>query len=143
MVQFLLKDIDKVATQLLLDISDCSVITLVGSLGSGKTTFCGALLKKLGVQDLVISPTFTYVNIYKIADGRTVYHFDLYRLKSIEEFEQFGFFEYLDQPNVLVLIEWPEIIVPFLTGKVCRIEIESLNTDLRQITYDIFSKDLI
>ncbi len=69
-VQYLLKEIDEVVAKLLLNISGCSVITLVGSLGAGKTTLCAALLKKLGVQESVISPTFTYLNIYKIAMSR-------------------------------------------------------------------------
>lgn len=142
-IQYSLDRIDQAAAQLLVDISNCSVITLIGSLGAGKTTLSAALLKKLGVQEPVISPTFTYVNVYKTIDGRTVYHFDLYRLKSIEEFEQIGFFEYLDQPNSLVLIEWPEIILPVLRGMVCHLQIESLDKDVRRITYEILDKDAV
>ncbi len=142
-IQYSLNRIDQAAAQLLVDISNCSVITLIGSLGAGKTTLSAALLKKLGVQEPVISPTFTYVNVYKTIDGRTVYHFDLYRLKSIEEFEQIGFFEYLDQPNSLVLIEWPEIILPVLRGMVGHLQIESLDKDVRRITYEILDKDAV
>jgi tRNA threonylcarbamoyladenosine biosynthesis protein TsaE len=101
-----------------------SVITLEGSLGAGKTTFSKALLKKLGVVEEVISPTFTYVNSYVGENGMKIYHFDLYRLSSEEDFVEFGFGEYLYQENSLVLIEWPGIVYPLVKEKALKLKFD-------------------
>jgi len=101
-----------------------SVITLEGSLGAGKTTFSKALLKKLGVVEEVISPTFTYVNSYIGDNGVKIYHFDLYRLSSEEDFVDLGFDEYLYQDNSLVLIEWPEIVYPLVKERVLKLKFD-------------------
>lgn len=136
-MQYDLADIDLIAQKLWSDCAGSQIITLTGSLGAGKTTLTSALLRHLGVQEPVISPTFTYVNIYHLADGRTVYHFDLYRLKNMQEFEQAGFFEYLYQPDSLVVIEWPEILLPVLKNKVCHVQISSVDQTKRQIKSEI------
>ncbi|HSW75604.1 MAG TPA: tRNA (adenosine(37)-N6)-threonylcarbamoyltransferase complex ATPase subunit type 1 TsaE [Candidatus Saccharimonadales bacterium] len=136
-VRYNMQDIDNVATQFAKDIGKVKVITFTGSLGAGKTTFVGALLKSWGVDTPVASPTFAYLNIYELADGRTAYHFDLYRLKNMQEFERAGFSEYLYQPNSVALIEWPEIIKSVLTHSVCRVELQITGQDERIMTYDI------
>jgi len=110
-----------------------SIITLTGSLGAGKTTFSKALLKRLGVQDEVISPTFTYVNEHVGRDGLQVYHFDLYRLASEEEFVDLGFNEYLYQDNSLVLIEWPEVIDDILKKQVLRLNFDYEGIEKRSL----------
>ncbi|MBP6891966.1 tRNA (adenosine(37)-N6)-threonylcarbamoyltransferase complex ATPase subunit type 1 TsaE [Candidatus Babeliales bacterium] len=132
-VQYSLSEVDVVAKQLLQDLKECSIVTLSGSLGAGKTTLTSAILRQLGVYDSVISPTFTYVNKYVADDGRTIFHFDLYRLKNAIEFEQAGFFEYLDQSNSLIFIEWPEVILPLLEQKVYQLKISSIDQQRRQI----------
>lgn len=113
----------------------CAVITLTGSLGAGKTTLTQALLKACGIEEVVQSPTFNYVTIYTNASGWRFYHFDLYRLKSIEEFMNAGFHEYLYEPQSYAIIEWPEIIMPILKTRVCHVAIEYLNEDSRRLMY--------
>ena len=130
-------DIDALAKLFLQEVSGVSIITCCGALGAGKTTFVSALLKELGVVSAVTSPTFTYMNTYKLPDGRMVYHFDLYRLKNVFEFESAGFFEYLDHPNSLVIIEWPEIILPLLQQGVCHVILEIEGQTTRKITYGV------
>lgn len=83
------------------------ILLLKGNLGAGKTTFTQILLKNLGSNDEVNSPTYSIVNEYEIPGGK-VFHFDLYRLKNIEEAYDIGIDEYLDSGN-LCIIEWPEI----------------------------------
>ena len=88
------------------------IVLLKGNLGTGKTSFSKALLKELGYLEEVSSPTFNIVNTYNFED-KTFYHFDLYRIKRVEELEEIGFMDYLDSKNVC-LIEWPEIVEAYI-----------------------------
>lgn len=100
------------------------VITFTGPLGAGKTTLTRLLLQRCGVVGVITSPTFTYVNMYENAQGQTFYHFDCYRIKTLDEFRAAGFDEYLYQPQSFVFIEWPEVVMPILMHDVCRVAIE-------------------
>ncbi len=102
----------------------CSVMTFTGDLGTGKTTLIRALLRACGVEHTITSPTFTYVNIYENKRGERFYHFDLYRIKTIDEFQQMGFDEYLHQPDSWAFIEWPEVIMPLLDNGVCQVTLD-------------------
>ena len=79
---------------------------LKGELGAGKTTFVRGLLRGLGYQDKVKSPTYTLVESYSFLKF-TIYHFDLYRFKSEHEWDDAGFREYFNETSIC-LIEWPE-----------------------------------
>ena len=91
-----------------------NILLLKGNLGSGKTTFSQFLLKELGSSDEISSPTYSIVNEYDTPKGK-IFHFDLYRLKSVEEAYDFGIEEYLDN-GYLSIIEWPEIYTDELEG---------------------------
>lgn len=87
-------------------IREGTVVGLVGDLGAGKTLFVQSLAKTLGVEGDVTSPSFSLMNIYE--GICPIVHFDLYRLEREEELEDIGFFEYTDEPEGLVLVEWPD-----------------------------------
>ncbi len=79
---------------------------LKGELGAGKTTFVRGLLRGLGYQDKVKSPTYTLVESYSF-EKFMIYHFDLYRFKGEHEWDDAGFREYFNETSIC-LIEWPE-----------------------------------
>ena len=97
------------------------VIALEGELGAGKTTFVRGILKGLGSNDQAQSPTFNLLHIYQAK--LPVFHFDLYRLKGIEEFRSLGFEEYFEAGGVC-LIEWSERITPLLPKNHWKLHLE-------------------
>ncbi|OGB86218.1 tRNA (adenosine(37)-N6)-threonylcarbamoyltransferase complex ATPase subunit type 1 TsaE [candidate division TM6 bacterium RIFCSPHIGHO2_12_FULL_38_8] len=136
-IEYDLSEINAVACKLLAEIKNHRIVGLIGPLGAGKTTWTQAMLRALGVCGPVISPTFTYLNQYQAADGRAIYHFDLYRLQNIAEFAQLGFFEYLEQSNSLIFIEWPEILLPNIQQKILLLNIASIDDKKRKISYEL------
>jgi tRNA threonylcarbamoyladenosine biosynthesis protein TsaE len=102
-----LADLERLAAQFLGDFSSSRIFAFHGELGAGKTTFIKALCVELGVKDAMSSPSFSLVNEYRDKNGNSIYHFDLYRLKSPEEAFDIGLEEYL-YSGKYCFIEWPE-----------------------------------
>lgn len=114
-IRFSKRRVPQLAADLAKRVGPGTIVAFVGPLGAGKTTLIKCLLARLGVQEEVTSPTFAYVNTYVGAGGMTIHHFDLYRLSSLDEFLQAGFDEYLTDPAAVTVIEWPEVIFPWLS----------------------------
>ena len=90
------------------------VLLMYGDLGAGKTAFVRGVLHGLGYEGNVSSPTFAIVNeYYSRRWEEPVYHFDFYRLRSLDEARAIGLEDYLSSGH-LCLMEWPEIIEPLL-----------------------------
>ena len=79
---------------------------LKGELGAGKTTFARGILRGLGYEEKVKSPTYTLVETYNL-EKFTICHFDLYRFKGEHEWNDAGFREYFNKSSIC-LVEWPE-----------------------------------
>lgn len=114
---------------------------LSGDLGAGKTTFTRYLLQALGHTGAVKSPTYTLVEPYRICD-RAVYHADLYRLNDSDELDFIGFFEYFDEPNSLVIIEWASKAEQILPQPDITINITRLDDDKRQVEISGITLDM-
>lgn len=111
------------------------VFTLKGDLGAGKTHFVKGFVKGLGCSALVTSPTFTLLNVYEGGEF-TVYHFDMYRLTSLEESQELGFDEYFDLNSLdgVVFVEWPENVEGLIKCPHIEIEIQKIDDNKRKIT---------
>lgn len=107
-VNFSLDNIKEAAKTFLQVIGDKTVIALHGQMGAGKTTFVHAICDVLHVNDAVSSPTFSIINEYISAEGKVIYHLDLYRLKDDQEAINAGVEDCFYSGN-LCLVEWPEI----------------------------------
>ncbi len=107
---------------------DRTVFAFRGEMGAGKTTFIKAVCLALGVEDEVNSPTFAIVNEYRSeTTAELIYHFDCYRIKTLEEAMDFGFEDYMES-SALCFIEWPENVEDLLPGDVVNVHI-TVNED--------------
>ena len=121
-----LGNIQEAARLFIEQIGDHKVFAFYGKMGAGKTTFIKAICEELGVNDVITSPTFAIINEYRTSPkGRlvetTIYHFDFYRIKKLEEVYDMGYEDYF-YSGALCFIEWPELIEELLpedTVKVC------------------------
>jgi len=125
-----LKDVTSFAHDIIKEYSDKKLICLYGELGSGKTAICKEIIKVLTGVDSVTSPTFNIVQIYE-GNGQIVNHYDLYRLKSIEEIFEIGLLE--NQEEAYCLIEWPEIAEKFLPKDRLNIKIVQTKHNIRKV----------
>lgn len=126
-----LTDLIAIAEKIIPDIKASKTILLYGEMGAGKTTFIKTLCKALGTTDEINSPTYALVNEYQTPENK-IYHFDLYRLNSVEELLDIGFEEYLEQEEIS-FIEWPQI-AEFLIDNALKIEIEKIDINRRKFS---------
>lgn len=112
------------------------MIYLRGNLGAGKTTMVRALLQSLGYAGNVKSPTYTLIERYEVA-GLHLRHFDLYRFRDAEEWEDSGFRDEFDGRNIC-LVEWPEQATGLLPPADISLTFEILQ-DGRELTLHAYS----
>lgn len=117
--------------------TEVKVVAFYGEMGSGKTTLIKEICNRLGVKDVVTSPTFAIINEYNANLGDFVYHFDFYRLKNITEAIDIAAEDYFYSNNYC-FIEWPEIVEPLLPEKILKINIIEKNQNTRKLTISVF-----
>tara|TARA_R110000796_G_scaffold228888_1_gene346120 strand:- start:122 stop:586 length:465 start_codon:yes stop_codon:yes gene_type:complete len=134
-----LKDIDAIASSVLEHL-DSKTVLFNGSMGSGKTTFINALLRAMQSNDVATSPTFSIVNEYVLPNDK-VYHFDFYRIESLDEAYNFGIEDYLSS-NHWLFMEWPERIEDLIPEDSQTITITDLDTNIRSLKLTISTNHL-
>ncbi len=117
-----LEHIREAARQFINAMGTKHVFAFYGSMGAGKTTFIKAICEELGVDDVITSPTFAIVNEYLISTGGTIYHFDFYRIKKLEEVYDMGYEDYF-YSDALCFIEWPEMMEELLPEGATKVQI--------------------
>lgn len=110
-----------------------TVYAITGDLGSGKTVLAKGIARGLGIHEDITSPTFTLLEVYDAP--LPLYHFDLYRVENIREFDYLGFEEYWEGKGVSV-IEWAEKAQTLLPDSTIRIRLEYLDSTSRKITVE-------
>lgn len=135
-MEIIIKDIEDMprgAAEFLDAIGERRIIALRGKMGAGKTTLVAELMRQLKMDGEASSPTFAIVNEYHSSEtGKTVYHFDFYRLESSEEAYDIGVEDYWDSGN-LCLMEWGENIKEILPEETLFVDIEEQEDGSRVI----------
>ena len=129
-----LKQLNKIAKELLKVHNNAKIFAFYGNMGVGKTTFIKEICKCLDVNDNVLSPTFSIINQYTTIQNDFIYHFDFYRIKNINEVYDLGYEDYF-YSNSVCLIEWPELIKQLLPNDTVSISINQTEGYSRIITF--------
>ena len=128
---FIINSVDELSqvSELLISWREKSnIIAFYGPMGAGKTTLIKNLCHKLGVTDEVNSPTFALVNEYPTPIEDSIFHFDFYRIKKLEEVYDIGYEDYFYSGR-LCLLEWPELIDPLMPEHFIKVEIALGDSD--------------
>ena len=114
------------------------VLGLRGDIGGGKTTFLKGLARGLGVDEMVLSPTFIIFRRYDLKGGhfKRFYHFDCYRIENEEEMTPLGFEEIVSDSGNIIAIEWSERVPGVLPDNALIIEFEFINEETRKISFN-------
>ncbi len=127
-----LSELDQVASNLIDIGREVPVWLFFGGMGVGKTTLIKKICERLGVKNIVQSPTFSIVNEYSDNSGKPIYHFDFYRLKNADEAFDIGAEEYLYSGN-FCFVEWPEKIAALWPSEFLKVQMEQQANGSRSI----------
>ena len=118
-----LEQTQELADQIAQNLQTGDVVALSGELGAGKSTLIRMIVRALGYQGVISSPTFTLMNVYESADKSPIYHFDFYRVSSADEAGGFGADEFIGADGI-AFIEWADKIPELLPENYYRIQID-------------------
>jgi tRNA threonylcarbamoyladenosine biosynthesis protein TsaE len=141
MKEFCIENIDEIAGRVLQSVKKstdhATVIALSGDLGAGKTTLTQTLGRILGVEENMISPTFVIMKRYKLraSNWNLMIHIDAYRLKDEKELEVLGWQEMIENPDNLILIEWPERVSNIIPKHAYNISLGHVDEKTRSIDF--------
>ncbi len=125
------------AKQFIEHLGEARVFAFYGKMGAGKTTIVKAICEELGVEDVITSPTFAIINEYtgvRNQEPLTIYHFDFYRIKRLEEVYDMGYEDYF-YSGALCFIEWPELIEEILPDDAVRVSITEQEDGSRLVSF--------
>lgn len=128
-------DLNYIADRLLEFAKDHRFLIFNGEMGAGKTTFIKAFCKALGVSDNITSPTFSIINEY-LGKDHSIFHFDFYRLKNLQEAFDLGYEDYFYSGNYC-LVEWPERVTPLLPDQFISIDIVVMDDQTRKFIFTV------
>ncbi len=136
--QFSLEELQKKAAAFIRSLTSgtaATVVALAGDLGAGKTTFTKAAAKALGVEESVTSPTFVLMKRYDLVDQKfaRLIHIDAYRMKDASELRALGWNNLIQDPQNLILIEWPERVESAIPNAAHRVSLTAIAPDSRQV----------
>ena len=135
-----LSNIEYSAEWLLNNFGEKKIFAFFGKMGIGKTTIIKAICQKLGAQDTITSPSFALVNEYYTQNQDVIYHFDLYRIQTLEEFFDLGYEDYFFS-GATIFIEWAEYVKQVLPEDTVEVYItENADASRRLDVYNIFEK---
>lgn len=127
-------DCEDIAKKIIPLLKNFNIVCFYGEMGAGKTTIIQSVAKFLGVEGRVLSPTFILLRRHRILNKGFFYHADLYRLNGVDEVGTLGIEEIWQNPNNLVMIEWPEIIENLLPQPRLEVRIKKISENEREIT---------
>lgn len=131
-----IENIHNAAREFVAGIGDRKVFAFYGKMGAGKTTFIKAVCEEQGVSDVITSPTFAIVNEYESeTQALTIFHFDFYRIKKLEEVYDMGYEDYF-YGGGLCFIEWPELIEELLPEDAVKVTIAEQEDGSRVVECD-------
>ena len=133
-VVYRLDEIENAADKVLALINGHKVFAFSGEMGAGKTTLIHAICRKLGVEGVLSSPTFSIINEYASKNG-SIFHIDLYRCKSIDEVIGAGVEDCLYSGNVC-MVEWPSKAESIFDGSAVKISITEVDDKTRRLVVD-------
>ncbi len=141
------EETQSIAANFVKELKGGEFISLIGDLGSGKTTFVQGLVVALGSTARVKSPTFTVMNEYKVNSGvrssevnssiKRIIHCDFYRFTKAEELGALELDEYR-RPDTIILAEWPDILSDVLWKPDITITLKHMGNDEREIVIEFY-----
>lgn len=131
---FGLQDLNTISKDIIRSAKGLSVWLINGEMGAGKTTLVKSICRELSVTEVVSSPTFSIINEYKTSEGRSIFHFDFYRLKSEVEAFDIGVNEYFESGSIC-LVEWAEKIPSLIPEHYFEITLQISGPTSRTIYY--------
>ena len=128
-------EMEEIGLDLAENLHEGALVSLVGPLGSGKTTFTKGIAKGLLIMETVVSPSYLLARTYH---GRMdLHHIDAYRISSLAEFAEVGLDAYLPPETGISVVEWPERIDGLIEISDCVVRIELLDEGNRRVDVSI------